>query len=53
MPQQQPCMIDTQGRRFACAPVAVQAIILNAGERFLLLSSPTREPRRRPLPVLS
>jgi ADP-ribose pyrophosphatase YjhB (NUDIX family) len=42
MPTQQPFMTDAQGRRFACSAVAVQAIILNADERLLLLSSPTR-----------
>jgi ADP-ribose pyrophosphatase YjhB (NUDIX family) len=33
---------DAQGRRFACFAVAVQAIIVDADERLLLLSSPTR-----------
>lgn len=42
VPQQQPGMTDAQGRRFACSAVAVQAILLNADERILLLSSPTR-----------
>jgi ADP-ribose pyrophosphatase YjhB (NUDIX family) len=42
MSMQQPFMTDAQGRRFACSAVAVQAIILNADERVLLLSSPTR-----------
>ena len=43
MPKQQPFMTNAQGtRHFACSAVAVQAIILNADERVLLLSSPTR-----------
>ena len=43
MPTPQPFMTNAQGtRRFACSAVAVQAIILNADERLLLLSSPTR-----------
>ena len=42
VPQQQPFMTDAQGRHFACSAVAVQAIIFNADERLLLLSSPTR-----------
>jgi len=43
MLQQQPFMTDAQGtRHFACSAVAVQAIILDADERILLLSSPTR-----------
>jgi ADP-ribose pyrophosphatase YjhB (NUDIX family) len=43
MPQQQPFMTAVQGaRRFACSAVAVQALILNADERILLLSAPTR-----------
>src|SRR6266511_4411144 len=43
MPTQQPFMTNAQGtRRFACSAVAVQAIILKADERLLLLSSPTR-----------
>ena len=36
-----PFMDDAQGRRFACSAVAVQAIIVDADERILLLSSPT------------
>jgi len=36
-------MTNAQGtRHFACSAVAVQAIILDADERVLLLSSPTR-----------
>ena len=43
MPTPQPFMINAQGtRRFACSAVAVQAIIVNADARLLLLSSPTR-----------
>jgi hypothetical protein len=43
MPTPQPFMTSAQGtRRFACSAVAVQAIIVNADERLLLLSSPTR-----------
>ena len=43
MPTPQPFMTNAQGtRRFACSAVAVQAIILKADERMLLLSSPTR-----------
>ena len=39
----QPFLTTPQGtRRFACSAVAVQAIILNADERVLLLSSPTK-----------
>jgi ADP-ribose pyrophosphatase YjhB (NUDIX family) len=39
----QPFLTTLQGtRRFACSAVAVQAIILNADERVLLLSSPTK-----------
>ena len=41
---QQPFITDAQGRRFACSAVAVQAIIVDADERLLLLSSPTRNP---------
>jgi ADP-ribose pyrophosphatase YjhB (NUDIX family) len=43
MPTPQPFLTNAQGtRRFACSAVAVQAIIVNADERLLLLSSPTR-----------
>jgi ADP-ribose pyrophosphatase YjhB (NUDIX family) len=36
-------LTTTQGtRRFACSAIAVQAIIVNADERVLLLSSPTK-----------
>src|SRR5262245_29152821 len=43
MPKLQPFMTNALGtRHFACSAVAVQAIILNADERVLLLSSPTR-----------
>jgi ADP-ribose pyrophosphatase YjhB (NUDIX family) len=39
----QPFLTTAQGtRRFACSAVAVQAIIVNADERVLLLSSPTK-----------
>jgi hypothetical protein len=39
----QPFLTAAQGaRRFACSAVAVQAIIVNADERVLLLSSPTK-----------
>ena len=39
----QPFLTTVQGtRRFACSAVAVQAIILNADARVLLLSSPTK-----------
>ena len=39
----QPFLTIAQGtRRFACSAVAVQAIIVNADERVLLLSSPTK-----------
>jgi ADP-ribose pyrophosphatase YjhB (NUDIX family) len=39
----QPFLTTTQGtRRFACSAIAVQAIIVNADERVLLLSSPTK-----------
>jgi 8-oxo-dGTP pyrophosphatase MutT (NUDIX family) len=42
MPTLQPFVTDAQGRHFACSAVAVQAIIVKADERLLLLSSPTR-----------
>jgi 8-oxo-dGTP pyrophosphatase MutT (NUDIX family) len=42
MHMSQPMITDTHGRRFACSAVALQAIIVNADERVLLLSSPTR-----------
>jgi hypothetical protein len=43
MPTHQPFLTTAQGtRRFACSAVAVQAIIVNADERVLLLSSPTK-----------
>ena len=42
MATQQPFVTDGQGRRFAGSAVAVQAIIVHADERLLLLSSPTR-----------
>ena len=43
MPKPQPFMTNALGtRHFACSAVAVQAIILDADERVLLLSSPTR-----------
>ena len=39
----QPFLTTAQGtRRFACSAVAVQAIIVKADERVLLLSSPTK-----------
>jgi hypothetical protein len=42
----QPFLTTAQGtRRFACSAVAVQAIIVHADERVLLLSSPTQEAR--------
>ena len=37
--QSQPVVISERGRPFATSPVAVQAIIMNADEQFLLLSS--------------
>jgi ADP-ribose pyrophosphatase YjhB (NUDIX family) len=43
MSQPQPFLTTVKGsRRFACSAVALQAIILNADERILLLSSPTK-----------
>jgi hypothetical protein len=43
MSTNQPFLTTIQGtRRFACSAVAVQAIILNAAEQVLLLSSPTK-----------
>ena len=43
MSTHQPFLTTAQGtRRFACSAVAVQAIIVNAAERVLLLSSPTK-----------
>jgi hypothetical protein len=43
MATNQPFLTAVQGtRRFACSAVAVQAIILNAAEQVLLLSSPTK-----------
>jgi ADP-ribose pyrophosphatase YjhB (NUDIX family) len=43
MSTHQPFLTTVQGtRRFACSAVAVQAIILNATEQVLLLSSPTK-----------
>jgi hypothetical protein len=43
MSTHQPFLTTIQGtRRFACLAVAVQAIILNAAEQVLLLSSPTK-----------
>ncbi len=43
MAMPQPFLTTSQGpRRFACSAVAVQAIILNAAEQVLLLSSPTK-----------
>src|SRR5262252_3425838 len=43
MPTHQPFLTTAQGtHRFACSAVAVQAIIVNADERVLLLSSPTK-----------
>jgi ADP-ribose pyrophosphatase YjhB (NUDIX family) len=42
-PSQQPFVTDAGGRRrFACAPVAVQGIIVNEAEQVLLLSHPER-----------
>jgi ADP-ribose pyrophosphatase YjhB (NUDIX family) len=43
MATNQPFLTAVQGtRRFACSAVAVQAIIFNAAEQVLLLSSPTK-----------
>jgi ADP-ribose pyrophosphatase YjhB (NUDIX family) len=43
MSTHQPFLTTVQGtRHFACSAVAVQAIILNAAEQVLLLSSPTK-----------
>ena len=43
MSTHQPFLTTAQGtRRFACSAIAVQAIILNAAEQVLLLSSPTK-----------
>jgi NADH pyrophosphatase NudC (nudix superfamily) len=43
MPTHQPFLTTAQGtRHFACSAIAVQAIILNAAEQVLLLSSPTK-----------
>src|SRR5512132_651423 len=43
MSTHQPFLTSTEGtRRFACSAIAVQAIILNAAEQVLLLSSPTK-----------
>ena len=43
MSTHQPFLITAQGtRRFACSAIAVQAIIVNAAEQVLLLSSPTK-----------
>ena len=42
MLQLQPFMTSTHERRFVCSAVALQAIIVNAAERLLLLSSPTK-----------
>jgi len=38
----QPIIVSEQGRPFTASAVAVQAIIINADEQFLLLSSPRR-----------
>jgi ADP-ribose pyrophosphatase YjhB (NUDIX family) len=43
MPNQQPVITDASGRRqFACSAVIIQSIIVNQDQKFLLLSSPTR-----------
>jgi hypothetical protein len=42
IPTPQPFVTDKKGRLFACSAVAVQAIIVDADECILLLSSPTR-----------
>jgi ADP-ribose pyrophosphatase YjhB (NUDIX family) len=44
MSAQQPFVTDVKGvRRFACAPVAVEGIIVNEAEQVLLLSHPQRQ----------
>jgi 8-oxo-dGTP pyrophosphatase MutT (NUDIX family) len=42
MPNQQPIVTDTRGRRFACSAAGVLAFIVNDEGKFLLLSSPKR-----------
>jgi 8-oxo-dGTP diphosphatase len=45
MPNQQPLIRTASGQRqFACSAVALQAVIVNAEECILLLSSPNRNP---------
>ena len=40
MPGQQPAVTDSEGRRFACFPVAVLVFIVDEAERILFLSHP-------------
>jgi 8-oxo-dGTP pyrophosphatase MutT (NUDIX family) len=41
----QPIVVDTRGRRFSASVAGVMAIIIDADERFLMLSSPKRPDR--------
>lgn len=41
-PDAQPFVQTTKGRRFAASAVAIQAVVVNADEQILLLSSPKR-----------
>ncbi|MGC1377058.1 MAG: NUDIX hydrolase, partial [Anaerolineales bacterium] len=42
MPNQQPVVIDVNGRPFACSTVVIYSIVVNPNQKILLLSSPTR-----------
>lgn len=43
--ENQPTIVSKQGRPFATSAIALQAIIINENEQFLLLSSPRRNGR--------
>jgi hypothetical protein len=44
MQTQQPFVTDAKGRRqFACAPIAVQGVLVNEAEQVLLLAHPKRQ----------